>query len=392
MTVLLLIIYLSFISLGLPDSLVGAAWPAIHTQLGAPLAGAGLISALVFAGTVLSSLLCARLLHRLGTGLLTALSTGLTALALLGMGFAGSYWVLCALALPLGFGAGAVDAALNNFVALHFKARHMNWLHCFWGLGATAGPIILSLHLANPGGWKTGFHTVGALQAAMAVTLLFSLPRWRVKSADAQGQDAQPQHYTALELLRTRGIKPQLTAYFCYCAAEMSTAIWGASYLILQRGVAIDTAARWVALFYFGITFGRMLCGFLSMRIPNKSMVRIGTAVLLFGVVAILLPLGKALLPAGLCCIGLGCAPIYPGMLHRTPELFGKERSSSLMGLQMATANLGAALMPPLFGLLAQYVSIELYPFYIGLIALVMFGAYEAVNRFGRNNEYCPAD
>lgn len=386
MRVLLIIIYLAFISLGLPDSLVGTAWPAMQPEFGASLSDAGLVSVIVFCGTVLSSLACGRMLLRFGTGRVTLFSAICTAVALWGMSLTPSFGILCFCAVPLGLGAGGVDAALNAFVAVHYQARHMNWLHCFWGVGASAGPIILSAFLNGASGWRGGFRMVAVLQSVMALSLLITLPLWKRGAAkeEISGETAPA---SLRYLLRLPGVKAALIAYFCYCAAEMTTALWGASYLTIAKGIEVQIAARWVSLFYLGITVGRFLAGVLAIRIANKTLIRIGSAGILCGLAVLLLPPGDWFLPAGLFLIGFGCAPIYPSMLHRTPELFGKENAQQLMGLQMASAYVGIAVMPPLFGFLAQKFAVTLYPFYIALIALALLLVYEGVNYSKRNTE-----
>lgn len=382
MTILLVLIYLAFIGLGLPDSLLGAAWPQLRIDIGAPLSGAGMVSMIVTAGTIVSSLVSARVIRRFGTGKVTAVSTALTAAALLGYAFAPAYWWLCIMAIPLGLGAGAVDAALNNFVALHYKAHHMSWLHCFWGLGATAGPILLSVFLARPQGWRTGIRSIGLLQLALVVVLTVSLPLWRkVTEKNEIGSDATSEPVSNREALRLRGLPAALLTFFCYCGAELSCGLWASSFLVASRGVAPAQAAGWVSLYYAGITAGRFFSGFAMHRLTCPAMIRLGGLTSLAGCVMLVLPLPTVFSAVALVLIGLGCAPVYPCMIHETPARFGEANSQTAMGLQMATAYCGSTLMPPLLGLLAQLVSVTVFPWFLMVLFGLMLVASEVAAR-----------
>lgn len=382
MTILLVLIYLAFIGLGLPDSLLGAAWPQLRIDIGAPLSGAGMVSMIVTAGTIVSSLVSARVIRRFGTGKVTAISTALTAAALLGYAFAPAYWWLCIMAIPLGLGAGAVDAALNNFVALHYKAHHMSWLHCFWGLGATAGPILLSVFLARPQGWRTGIRSIGLLQLALVAVLTFSLPLWRkVTEKKEIGSDATSDPVSNREALRLRGLPAALLTFFCYCGAELGCGLWASSFLVASRGVAPAQAAGWVSLYYAGITAGRFFSGFAMHRLTCPAMIRLGGLTSLAGCVMLVLPLPTVFSAVALVLIGLGCAPVYPCMIHETPARFGEANSQTAMGLQMATAYCGSTLMPPLLGLLAQLVSVTVFPWFLMILFGLMLVASEVAAR-----------
>lgn len=382
MTILLVLIYLAFIGLGLPDSLLGAAWPQLRIDIGAPLSGAGMVSMIVTAGTIVSSLVSARVIRRFGTGKVTAVSTALTAAALLGYAFAPAYWWLCIMAIPLGLGAGAVDAALNNFVALHYKAHHMSWLHCFWGLGATAGPILLSVFLARPQGWRTGIRSIGLLQLALVVVLTVSLPLWRkVTEKNEIGSDATSEPVSNREALRLRGLPAALLTFFCYCGAELGCGLWASSFLVASRGVAPAQAAGWVSLYYAGITAGRFFSGFAMHRLTCPAMIRLGGLTSLAGCVMLVLPLPTVFSAVALVLIGLGCAPVYPCMIHETPARFGEANSQTAMGLQMATAYCGSTLMPPLLGLLAQLVSVTVFPWFLMVLFGLMLVASEVAAR-----------
>ena len=382
-SVLIAVIYLAFISMGLPDALLGAAWPSIQVMWNVPVSWAGIITFLISLGTVLSSVASNRLIQRFGTGWLTVGCTALVTLALFGFSLAQSFWVLCVLALPYGLGAGSIDAALNNYVALHYKSRHMSWIHFFWGLGAAAGPTIMGWCLTGGATWNSGYRVVGLVQLAMTAVLLLTLPLWKKTPAEEQKAEGR-KPVTEREALRLPGAKAVLGAFFCYCAMESTTGMWASSYMVAVRGIDAQTAASWAAVFYVGITAGRFLCGFIADKLGDRVMVRLGQGMAALGAVLMLLPLPKEGAFAGLLLIGLGCAPVYPCMLHQTPKNFGADHSQALMGLQMACAYVGSTLMSPLFGVLAGVVSLALYPVYLLLIAVTMFLLMERVNRIVR--------
>ena len=377
-SLLLPVIYLAFISLGLPDALLGSAWPSMYTELGASLSWAGIVSMIISVGTIVSALCSERLNLRLGTGGVTFLSVMLTAVALLGFSLSTSFWQLCLWAVPYGLGAGSVDAALNNYVALHYESRHMSWLHCMWGVGASIGPVIMGRALAG-GTWQGGYRSIALLQFALTAVLLLSLRLWKRPQANVEGADFKP--HPIPELLRRPGVPQVLLCFFCYSALEATAGMWAASYCTLVRGIDAETAARWASLFYVGITIGRGVCGFLTMKISDQNMIRLGQALIAAGVVLVLAPLGQGTLFAGLITVGLGCAPIYPSIIHETPVNFGRDVSMSMTGLQMATAYVGSCLMPPLFGLLAQYVTPTLYPWFLAVILALMFVMAESLHR-----------
>jgi fucose permease len=349
--VLLIIIYLSFISLGLPDSLLGSAWPSMYGGLNVPLHYAGYISMIIAGGTVVSSFFSAKIIRRLGTGIVTALSVSMTAIALLGFSFSGAFVLLCLWAIPLGLGAGSVDAALNNYIALHYKAKHMSWLHCFWGVGASIGPIIMSFFLINKGSWNLGYRAIGLIQCCLVLVLFITVSLWgKNKSQNSDEKNESPQGIKLKALFHTRGVKQILVAFFCYCSLESTAGLWGSSFLVMERNISPEIAAQWISLYYIGITAGRFVSGFLTMKLNNRQMVRLGQALIACGIIALIIPLGKVLLLPGFFIIGLGCAPIYPSLLHETPRNFGKEKSQAIMGIQMASAYIGTTFMPPLFG------------------------------------------
>ena len=380
-SLLLAIIYLSFISLGLPDSLLGSAWPVMRAELAAPLSFAGVISMIIASGTIVSSLLSERLTRRLGTGLVTAGSVALTAAALFGFSVSPSLAALCLWAVPYGLGAGAIDAALNNYVALHYSSRHMSWLHCFWGVGASISPYIMAAALSRTGQWQLGYRAVSLIQIVLTVLLFLSLPLWRKTAAGEPTGDNAP----LLGLrgaVRIPGVPNILLAFFAYCGAETTAGLWASSYLAGVRGVAPETAAGFASLFYLGITFGRFLNGFVADRLGDRRMIRIGALVMGAGTLLILLPLPSPLPAlAGLLIFGLGCAPVYPSIIHATPLNFGAENSQAIIGVQMASAYVGTTFMPPLFGLLANAISLRLFPLFLAALLLLLAVMTEKLNR-----------
>ena len=376
---LLAIIYLSFISLGLPDGLLGAAWPTIYPELSVPVSYAGILFAIISGGTVVSSLLSDRLTFRLGTGSVTVLSVCMTAAALFGFASSDSYWMLCLWAIPYGLGAGSVDASLNNYVALHYTSRHMSWLHCMWGIGATVGPYIMGAVLSGGGHWSGGYRMVGFIQLMLTAVLFLSLSLWKSRPERSEGDPAKPLPLKAV--ISIPGAKQIMVTFFCYCALEQSTALWASSYLALYKGVPADTAAFFASMFFIGITAGRALNGFLTMKFTDTQLIRMGQTVILSGICAMLLPLGERAAIAGLILIGLGCAPIYPCVIHSTPEHFGAEHSQALIGVQMASAYIGNCLMPPLFGLIASHIHVAFLPVYLLLILGLMIFMHEKMLR-----------
>lgn len=376
---LLIIIYISFISLGLPDSLLGSAWPSMYYSLNVPLHYAGFISMVIAGGTVVSSIFSERIIRRLGTGIVTAISVLMTAAALIGFSFSHVFWALCLCSIPLGLGAGSVDTALNNYVALHYKARHMSWLHCFWGIGASLGPIVISAFLINKNSWNLGYRTIGIIQFCLAVMLFASLPLW--KNNNIQKTSTQHTSMKFKQLFHIVGVKHILISFFCYCTIETVTGLWGSSYLVMAKNIPPEIAAQWIALYYIGITFGRFISGFVTMKLSNRQMIRLGQAIIGGGIAVLVLPFGNSALLPGLFMIGLGCAPIFPCLLHETPQNFGGEHSQAIMGIQMASAYIGTALMPPVFRRLASHTGFNIFPIFIGIILILKIIMVEILNR-----------
>ena len=406
LSLLLAIIYLAFISLGLPDSLLGSAWPVIYREFSVPLSYSGGIFMIISGGTILSSLCSDRLTKAFGTGRVTAGSVLMTAAALFGFSVSHSYFALCLWALPYGLGAGSVDASLNNYVAFHYASKHMSWLHCMWGIGASAGPYIMGYALTGGLGWNMGYRYIAVLQIILSVILIVSLPLWNGRKqsnplpangtqtndtsrtdSGAQTNDASRLGGTVVEadsgkntanalsllqIFRIPGAKEIMATFFCYCTIEQTTGLWAGSYLVLHQGLSAETAASLAGLFFIGITAGRFISGFLTWKLGDTQMIRLGQALVLTGILLLLLPFGTITAFPGLILVGLGCAPIYPSIIHSTPANFGEDKSQALIGVQMASAYTGNLLMPPLFGFLANHISVSLFPFYLLIFLIVM--------------------
>lgn len=378
---LLAIIYLAFISLGLPDSLLGSAWPSMYPEFSVPVSYAGIVSMIIAAGTIVSSLQCDRLTRKMGTGKVTAFSVLLTAAALFGFSISHSFAELCLWAVPYGLGAGCVDASLNNYVALHYASRHMSWLHCMWGVGASVGPYIMGFALFHGQGWNMGYRYISLLQLVLTVVLVFSLPLWKKSAAQGHGEaaerPAQRESLTLPQIIRIPGAREIMITFFCYCALEQTTGLWASSYLVLQKGLSSETAANFASLFFIGITVGRGLSGFMTLKLNDRQMIRLGQSIILLGIILLLLPFGNESALLGLIFIGLGCAPIYPSIIHSTPGYFGADKSQAMIGVQMAFAYVGTCLMPPVFGLMANHISISLFPLYLLAILCIMLYMHE---------------
>lgn len=381
-SLLLAVIYAAFISLGLPDALLGSAWPIMHVQMNVPLSYAGIITFTIAMGTVVSSLLSDRLTLKLGAGRVTALSVSLTALALLGFSLANQYWMLLLLAIPYGLGAGSVDAALNNYVALHYSNRHMSWLHCMWGVGASIGPSIMGWALSGGAQtWALGYRMVGFIQLGLTALILFSLPLWKDRTSQVTPTGEKVRPMPIAELVKLPGAKEIMVTFFCYCALESTAGLWASSYLVYHHHLTPETAAACASLFYIGITAGRALNGFIADRFTDTLLTRMGFVIMAVGVLVLLIPAGETAAMAGLVILGVGCAPTYPCIIHATPIRFGREQSQAFIGVQMASAYMGSTLMPPLFGLMANHISVGLYPWYMTAILLTMGIMHERVVR-----------
>jgi len=409
---LLLIIYLSFISLGLPDALLGSAWPIMHEELRVPISYSGGIYMLISCCTILSSLKSESLNLHFGTGKITAFSVLLTALALFGFSQSHSFYMLILFAIPYGLGAGSVDAALNHYVALHYSSRHMNWLHCMWGIGASLGPYIMGYVLQRGESWSRGYLLIAMLQAALTFILFLSLGLWKGKDAEKRKRKSFSESdkesskkafrkssadgkklLSFREIFALPGAKECIAAFFFYCAIEQTIGLWSGSFMVYSLQIDAKLAASLVALFYFGITFGRFLAGIFSAKWTDEEMILGGISILFGGILLLFLAayfserrvfgseFRQLIIILSLLFMGLGCAPIYPAIIHSTPRNFGAENTSALIGKQMAAAYIGSLSLPPLFGFIAKQVGTSLFPFYAMLLFLTMVYFYRTLLR-----------
>lgn len=381
---LLASIYLAFICLGLPDSLLGSAWPTMQPELSVSISYAGVISMIIAVCTIISSLQSDRLTKKLGTGMVTVISVLMTAIALFGFSISHSFIALCLWAIPYGLGGGCVDASLNNYVALHYASRHMNWLHCMWGIGASLGPYVMGCALSSNQGWNMGYRYIALLQFVLTAVLLAGLPLWKKTAVRNSVNDiglSKGEPISLSQAVQIPGTKAVMVTFFCYCALEQTAGLWASSYLVLHWGFASETAAGFSVLFFGGITLGRAVCGFLAIKLSDTQMVRMGQSLILLGIILLLLPLGQKIAMLGLLFVGLGCAPIYPSVIHSTPEHFGADKSQAMIGIQTAAAYIGTCLMPPVFGFIANQVGVFLFPVYLLLVLAVMIVTHEKLLR-----------
>lgn len=377
-TFLLALIYIAFISLGLPDSLLGSGWPVMHEDLNVPISFMGIISMIISGGTIVSSLFSDKLTRRFGTQVVTVASVFLTAVALLGFSWSGHFVMLMVFAIPYGLGAGAIDAALNNYVALHYTSRHMSWLHCFWGVGTVISPFVMSYSLTTST-WNTGYRLIGLIQMAIGLLLLVTLPVWKVNRPKAESSSEAK---GLISVLKIKGVPFLLTGFFAYCAAEATAMGWASTYMTEVKGVDAVQAARFASLFYIGLTVGRFLGGFIMNKLGDRRMILLGASILTCGILILLIPSESLLVPlAGFIITGLGCAPIYPCIIHSTPSNFGAKNSGSIIGIQMASAYIGSTFMPPLFGLLGNRISFAILPLYLALFVILMVSMTETTFR-----------
>ncbi|MGO2512109.1 MFS transporter [Marinomonas polaris] len=380
---LLFIIYIAFISLGLPDAVLGSSWPVMKNDLNASLEFAGVISLIISAGTVISSLFVTKAIHYFGIGKVVALSVLLTAVALLGFSMSNMAWALVFLAIPLGVGAGAVDAALNNFVALHYKAKHMNYLHSFWGVGATAGPLLMANYLALKEGWRDGYITIAIVQFLLVILLFSALPLWKKFVINSvRSDETSTPLVTNTSALKIKGVSLQLAMFFSYCSIETSTGLWAASYLTTERNILPVDAAFWVAMYYLGITAGRFACGVIAEKVAEETLIRSGVVIILFGCILLALPFSDELAKIGLIFIGLGCAPIFPNTIQMTPKRFGSSASQAIIGLSMATAYIGIMVVPPILGATAKVFTFASFPMILLLLAGIILLTTERLRRY----------
>ena len=391
-SLLLALIYVCFISLGLPDSLLGSSWPVMHAEINVPVSYAGIVSVVICLGTILSSLFSDKLLRKFGAGIIIAVSVTMTAVALFGFSVSNKFWMLILWAIPYGLGAGGVDAILNNYVALHYKAQHMSWLHCMWGVGASVSPYIVSFSLVKFNDWSKGYLIVSIIQIILSAIIFISVPMWKKNS---QTESINPDDNLSLQksekttaksiklkdVFAIKGAIACFLTFFTYCAIELTTSLWVSSYLVDKWDFSTELAASFASLFYLGITFGRFINGFLAMKFSDRFLIRFGMLIITIGLILLFLPYSSLFTLIGFGIIGLGCAPIYPCIIHMTPSVFGEDKSQAMIGVQMAFAYTGFLIMPPLFGVIADYISISLLPIYLLVLLFIMFLTHEIVVR-----------
>lgn len=382
-SLLLALIYICFISLGLPDSLLGSAWPVLHTEINVPMSFAGIISMTIFVGTILSSLFSDKLLRKFGAGKVTAVSVTISALGLLGFSISNQFWMLLLWAVPYGLGAGGVDAILNNYVALHYKAQHMSWLHCMWGVGASISPYIMSFALVKLDNWSCGYLIVSIIQIILSVIIFASVPLWKkgTNNADGETEAVEAKSMSFREIFSIKGAIPCFLTFFAYCSLELTTSLWASSYLVQKWEFTPEAAAGFASMFYIGVTLGRFANGFLAMKLGDNFLIRMGLGIITTGIALLFVPFHSVFSLIGFVIIGLGCAPIYPCIIHMTPSVFGEDKSQAMIGVQMAFANTGFLIMPSLFGVITDYISVSLLPVFILALLVLMFAMHELVVR-----------
>ena len=389
-SLLLALIYVCFISLGLPDSLLGSAWPVLHEEISVPISFAGIISIVIFIGTILSSLMSDRLLRKFGAGKVTAVSVAMTAVALIGFAFSTQFWMLILWAIPYGLGAGGVDSILNNYVALHYKPQHMSWLHCMWGVGASISPYIMSFALVELKDWSWGYLIVSVIQMALSVLIFASIPLWnrqKLVTADSAEAEVQAEALSFKEIFSIKGALPCFWMFFCYCSMELTASLWSSTYLVERWAFTPEAAAGFASMFYIGITLGRFINGFLAMKFADRFLIRMGVTIIGVGIGLLLVPIHSTFTLVGFVIIGLGCAPVYPCIIHMTPDVFGKEKSQAIIGVQIAFAYTGFLIMPPLFGAIAEYISIALLPPYLLIFAALVLIMHERMMKSVKSAE-----
>ena len=378
-SLLLAIIYLAFVSLGLPDSVLGSVWPIVVVDLNTQISYMGIVSIIITIGTITSSVFSTKLINKIGTGWVTAISVCLTAIGLLGFGISNNFIMLCIMSLPYGLGAGAVDAALNNYVANHYSARHMSWLHCCWGLGASIGPYVMGLALKLDKGWRMGYGYLAIIQGVLSIAVFSTVFLWKNTTQDSEQVD---NNTSLIGAIKIKGVPFALLAFFCYCAFESTAGLWASSYLVNYFNTPEETATLFASFFYLGITFGRFLSGFIADSLGDKKTIRLGYGIVLVGLILIILPLKTSILSLiGLIVVGLGGAPVYPCLMHLTPINFGKQNSQTIMGMQTASAYMGCTIMPPIFGIILQYLSPYLFGYYMLILVVFMVLGVEFLNK-----------
>lgn len=375
---LIILIYAAFISLGLPDSILGIAWPTMRLDLGMPLEAAGFIGMVLASCSAISSFSSGRINRRFKAGMVVLVSSILTSLGLLGYSLSPSFIFLLLAAIPLGFGQGAVDSSLNGFVATHYTSRHMNWLHASWGIGATIGPLVMTGAISLAGNWRWGYRSLGMLQALLAFTFLLGIGLWeRAPKAHnatlAEGKEPKTLCYGSIKGLRRLEPWSQIFIYLFYAAAEFCVGIWAASLFLEGRGLSIETAGVLASLYYGSITGGRILSGLIADRLGNRRMVRLGLALSFAGAALLALPA----LPTSVAAVlflGVGFAPIYPCLMHETPRRFDEGTYRTVIGFQVGAACVGTAYVPAAVGFILARTSLNMLPIFLAILIMLMGG------------------
>jgi len=392
---ILLLIYLTFICFGLQDPVIGSAWPSINAALNIPLSYAGYISMIIAAGRLISSILGEKVIRRFGAGLTVSFSALILCASLFGYSFSSSFLMLCVWSFPLSLGVGFVDVSLNNYVALHYKAKHMNWLHCFWSTGASIGPVIMSFYLAGGLPWNAAFRMFAIFLGCLTVLLFAALPLWKknnpptalaVNTASAiidhlPSGDGKVKRIYFKDLITLAGVKQALVLFFCYISLQMTIVFWGSSYLVTVKNILPETAAAWISIYYIGLTSGRLISGFLTIKLNNRQMLRLGYSIIACGIAALLLPFDSASLMPGFLILGIGCAPIFPCLVHETPKNFGSQRSQAIIGIQMASGNAGLLVIPPLLGKTASVFGFNIFPYFLAVLLVTSIIMFEILNK-----------
>lgn len=372
-TILLVFIYIFYIGLGVPDSLLGAAWPAIYSELSVPVSYASFISSIISCGTVFSSLFSTRVIAKLGTPRVTVLSTSLTAIALLGFSCSHNFLWLCICGIPLGIGAGSIDTALNNYVALHYTSMQINFLHCFYGVGVTISPYLMSLALSDNMNWRGGYRTVFFIQLTIAALSVISLPIWK-KVKQALPQEEPIRVLSLSQMLRRRKIWASCGVFLGISSLESTCLIWGSTYLSESVGMSADVAAALITFYFIGMTVGRLLSGLLTIKYSDWQIIFSGQAVIFVAIILLLMQTNAIITALGLFLIGLGNGPVFPNITHLIPGLYSKETSQSIIGIEMAFSNLSIMLTPILFGVVTTYTGVAIFPKFLLIMFLIMIG------------------
>jgi len=371
-TFLFVAICIIFMGLGLPDSVLNCAWPAIYSELDLPISYANFITVLVSLGTVFSSLFASRLINKFGIGYVTLVSTFFSALCLLAFSFSNSMLFFCLLSIPLGLGAGAIDTALNNFTATNYSSLHMSLLHCFYGVGISISPFLMSFALGDNNNWRKGYVLVFVVMMVITLVAFISLPLWK-KIKAKQPKESLPQKTLSLgQMFKMPAVRTSIITFFCSVGLEFTCGIWACTYLVNVQNISEALASRYLTFYYAGITVGRLVSGFVSKKLKVEKIVYSGYSIVLMALILLFIPLPPIFKAMSLFFIGFGNGPTFPNLIYLTPKNFGSDVSQSIIGLQMATCNLGILIMPPVFGFLAQDIGLKIFPIFLSVLFVAM--------------------